>query len=82
MGLGPFVTFVVKAGKIGKTAEILGQGLTGTTSVSFNGVAASFKVRSDAFLTATVPTGATSGLVTVTTPTGSLTSNVPFQILP
>jgi uncharacterized repeat protein (TIGR03803 family) len=81
-GLGPFVTFVVKAAKVGKTAEILGQGLTGTTSVSFNGVAASFKVRSDTFLTATVPAGASTGLVTVTTSSGTLTSNVAFQILP
>jgi uncharacterized repeat protein (TIGR03803 family) len=81
-GLGPFVTFVVKAGKVGKTAEILGQGLKGTTGVSFNGVAASFKVRSDTLLTTTVPAGATSGLVNVTTPSGTLTSNVPFQIVP
>jgi uncharacterized repeat protein (TIGR03803 family) len=81
-GLPPFVTFVVKAGKVGKTVEILGQGLTGTKGVSFNGVTATFKVRSDALLTATVPAGATTGLVTVSTPSGTLTSNVTFQILP
>ena len=82
MGLGPFVAFVMKAGKVGRTAEILGQGLTGTTSVSFNGVPASFKVRSDKFLTAVVPTGAATGYVTVTTPSGTLTSNVAFQVVP
>lgn len=81
LGLGPFVTFVAPTGKVGGTAQILGQGLTGTTSVSFNGVnATTFKVVSDTYLTATVPTGATSGLVVVTTPTGGLTSNVKFRI--
>jgi len=31
---------------------------------------------------ATVPTGATTGPVQVTLPTGTLTSNVNFQVLP
>ncbi len=61
---------------------ILGQGLTGTTSVTFNGVAAtSFKVGSDTFMTAVVPSGATTGPVVVTTPGGALTSNVSFRVL-
>ncbi len=79
--LGTFVTFVIPTGKAGKTAQILGQGLTGTTSVTFNGVAAtSFKVVSDTYLIAVVPTGATTGSLLVTTPTGTLTSNVSFRI--
>jgi hypothetical protein len=69
-------------GKVGKTVEILGQGFTGTTGVSFNGTAANFKVISDTFLGAAVPAGATTGYVTVTTPTGVLTSNVPFHVIP
>ncbi len=81
MGLGPFVTFVRPAGKIGQTGGILGQGLIGTTSVSLNGISASFTVISDTFLTATVPAGATTGYVTVTTPSGTLTSNVPFHVI-
>jgi uncharacterized repeat protein (TIGR03803 family) len=81
-GLGPFVSFVLGSGSIGQTAQILGQGLTGTTSVSLNGIPASFTVESDTFIKATVPVGATSGYVTVTTPTGVLTSNVPFYVLP
>jgi len=81
MGLGPFVTFVQPTGKVGQKAQILGQALTGTTSVTFNGVpATNFKVSSDTFMTAVVPDGATTGPVVVKTPTGSLTSNVSFRV--
>jgi uncharacterized repeat protein (TIGR03803 family) len=82
MGLGPFVTFVRPAGKVGQTGGILGQGFTGTTGVSLNGTPAPFTVVSDTFLKATVPPGATTGYVTVTTPNGTLTSNVPFHVIP
>jgi uncharacterized repeat protein (TIGR03803 family) len=81
MGLGPFVTFVQAAGKVGQTGGILGQGFTGATSVSLNGIPVSFTVKSDTFIEATVPPGATTGYVTVTTPSGTLTSNVPFHVI-
>jgi uncharacterized repeat protein (TIGR03803 family) len=81
-GLGPFVTFVLPAGRVDQTAQILGQGLTGTTAVTFNGVAATkFTVVSDTYMTAVVPSGATTGSVVVTTPGGALTSNVSFRII-
>ncbi len=82
LGLGPFVTFVRAAGKVGQTGGILGQGFTGTTSVSLSGIPASFTVVSDTYIKATVPAGATTGYVTVTTPSGVLTSNVPFHVIP
>lgn len=82
MGLGPFVTFVQRAAKAGQTAQILGQGFTGTSDVAFNGTPASFVVQTNTFLTATVPAGATPGYVTVTTPGRTLTSNVPFHVIP
>ena len=48
MGLGSFLAFVQPAGRGGQTARILGQGLTGTTAVTFSGVAATkFTVVSD-----------------------------------
>jgi uncharacterized repeat protein (TIGR03803 family) len=82
MGLGPFITFVQPTGAIGATAQILGQGLTGTTAVTFNGVAAtSFTAVNDTYMTAVVPSGATTGKVVVTTPDGALTSNVNFRII-
>jgi uncharacterized repeat protein (TIGR03803 family) len=83
-GLGPFVTFVQRALKVGHTAEILGQNLKGTSKVSFNGTPAqTFTVsKSGTYLTAKVPAGVTTGYVTVTTPKGTLTSNVPFRVIP
>lgn len=81
MGLSPAVAFVIPTGKVGQTAEILGQGLTGSTSVTFNGVAAAkFTVVSDTYMTAVIPTGATTGAVVVTTLAGALTSNINFRI--
>jgi uncharacterized repeat protein (TIGR03803 family) len=84
MELGPFVSFVGPdfLGKVGNTIEILGQGLTGTTKVLFHGVSATFKVVSDTYLTAVVPTGATTGSVTVSAPGGKLTSNKVFRVMP
>ena len=83
LGLGPFVKFVVPSGKVGSVIQILGTGVTGTTAVSFNGVpASSFKVVRDTFIKATVPAGASTGPVTVTTPTGTLTGNLNFTVLP
>jgi len=81
-GLAPFIKLVSQTGRIGKAVEILGQGFTGATSVAFNGVAASFTIKSDTFLSATIPTGATTGFVTVTTLTGTLSSSQKFLVKP
>lgn len=81
MGLAPFIALQQYQGRAGTTAQILGQGFTGTSGVTFNGVAAtSFTVVSDTYMTAVVPTGATTGSVVVTTPTGTLTSNKMFTV--
>jgi IPT/TIG domain-containing protein len=82
IGVAPFVSLVSTSAKNGKTIEILGQGFTGTTGVSFNGTAATFKVASDTYLTATVPTGATTGSVTVTMPGRTLKSSKTFRVTP
>lgn len=82
MGLGPFVALRHDAAAVGQTIGILGQGLAGTTAVSFNGAAATFTKLSGTYLTATVPSGATTGFITVTTPGGNLTSNQKFWVIP
>jgi uncharacterized repeat protein (TIGR03803 family) len=78
----PFVSLLPILGKVGATIEFLGQGFTGTTKVSFNGVSANFTVVSSTYMTAVVPAGATTGAVTVTTPGGTLTSNKVFHVRP
>ena len=79
-GLGPFVQTVTASGQVGSSVIILGNNLTGTTSVTFNGTSASFTVVSGTEITATVPTGATTGPVVVTAPGGTLKSNRKFRI--
>jgi len=81
MGLGPFVAARPALGKVGTLVEILGTDLTGATSVSFNGTAAVFTVVSSSLIAATVPVGASTGKIQVVTPTGTLSSNLPFRVL-
>jgi uncharacterized repeat protein (TIGR03803 family) len=82
MGLGPYVQPQPTFAPSGRQIQILGNDLTGTTSVTFNGTPATFKVRAATYITATVPADATTGPIEVTTPSGTLNSNVPFQVLP
>jgi uncharacterized repeat protein (TIGR03803 family) len=82
VGLGPFVETLPGSGKVGARVGILGTNLTGATSVTFNGTPAIFQVVSGSLITTTVPPGATTGKVQVVTPGGTLTSNVPFRVLP
>lgn len=82
VGLNPFVKTLPSAGKVGAAVKILGTDLTGATSVTFNGAAAAFTVVSASEITTTVPAGATTGTVEVVTPSGALSSNVPFRVLP
>lgn len=81
VGLGPFVTFLRNTAAVGQMFAIIGQGFSGTSTVSLNGTSVSFTVKSNTLIVVTVPVGATSGYVTVNTPGGTLTSNVPFQVI-
>jgi len=79
-GLGPLVKTVPVRGSVGASIIVLGDGLTGSTSVTFNGVEADFTVESDTYIKATVPHGATTGVVSVVTPSGTLNSNPQFVV--
>ena len=82
VGLSPFAKTNPTAGKVGAKVIILGNNLKSATSVTFNGTSAPLlKVTASAIETS-VPTGATTGTVIVTTPSGTLNSNVPFRVLP
>jgi uncharacterized repeat protein (TIGR03803 family) len=81
-GLGPFVKTLPTSGLVGAAVKILGTDLTSATIVAFNGTAATFTVVSSSEITTTVPAGATSGEVQVTTLSGTLSSNVNFLVTP
>jgi uncharacterized repeat protein (TIGR03803 family) len=83
MGLGPFVSFLpsLSSGRVGTTIQLFGQGFKGATAVSFNGTPASFSVKSNTYMTAVVPSGATTGFVVVSSPGGNLTSNKQFRVI-
>jgi len=82
LGLSPFVEAVTFSGKVGATIEFLGQGFSKSSTVSFNGISATPSVKSGTYLTAKVPSGATTGSVTITTSGGSLQSNKIFRVIP
>lgn len=80
-GLAPFAETLPTSGKTGARVVILGNDLTGTTSVTFNGTPASYKVESPNEIITAVPSGATSGTVEVVTSGGMLKSNVVFRVV-
>jgi uncharacterized repeat protein (TIGR03803 family) len=58
-----FLILQPTSGVVSQPVGILGQGLTGTTSVKFNGTPAAFTVVSDTYISTSVPAGATTGFV-------------------
>jgi uncharacterized repeat protein (TIGR03803 family) len=80
--LGSLVEMLPASSSVGQNVKILGRGLSRTIAVSFNGTPATFSIESDTYITAVVPTGATTGYVTVETGRGTLKSNFAFQIRP
>jgi molybdate transport system substrate-binding protein len=70
----------IASGKVGAKLTLTGTNFTGTTSVTFKGVAAKFKVVSGTKITVTVPVKAKSGTITVTNPSGTATSSKSFTV--
>src|SRR5262249_58762847 len=78
----PAITsFTPTSGPVGTTVVITGTRLPGASSVTFNGVAASYTVNSSTQITATVPSGATTGKIKVNTGGGSGTSATNFTVI-
>ena len=82
VGASAFARLLSSSGTVGSTIEILGQGFTSSTTVSFGGKAGTVASESASFLTAKVPAGALTGAATVKTGSTTLTSNVTFRVLP
>lgn len=77
----PSITsFSPSLGAAGEQITIRGNYFSGTTSVSLNGLAMDFTVISPTEISVVVPEGATSGLIAVTTPSGTDESSSVFTV--
>jgi glucose/arabinose dehydrogenase len=74
-------SFAPASGVAGQTVvKLIGTYLAGTSSVTFNGKPADFTVLSDTSLLATVPKGATTGPIAITTGAGTATTGGDFTV--
>jgi hypothetical protein len=77
----PITGFSPTSGPVGETVIITGGGFKfGTCCVTFGAVDAAFEVDSETQITATVPEGATTGPIAVTTPSGTVVSASAFTV--
>ena len=75
------LSFSPHEGMPGDLVTFIGVGFGGgVTDVSFNGASATVVSVTNSKVVATVPAAATTGLVTITTPTGSVSTAEPFVI--
>ncbi len=79
--LPSITSFSPTSGRVGAPVAIKGANFTGTTAVKFKGVGAAFTVNSSTQITATVPPGAATGRISVTTPAGTDTSDGLFAVI-
>lgn len=80
-GAVPTVTsFSPASGPPGSSVTVLGSGLSSATRVTIGGTSAAYSVISDGELRVTVPAGAVSGPIQVTSPGGVATSTSSFTV--
>jgi len=77
----PAITsFTPTTGPVGTVVTIAGTGLKQATAVKFGTVVATFTVVSDTKITTTVPTGAVTARISVTTPGGGASTATVFTV--
>jgi hypothetical protein len=74
------IAFRPSSGQVGSKILLQGNHFVGTTAVSLNGVSAAFRVLSVSYIGITVPTGATSGPITITNAGGTATTIGSFTV--
>jgi arylsulfatase A-like enzyme len=75
-------SFSPTSGPIGTNVTINGSNLGSAQSVKFNGTSASILSNTQSMISTSVPSGATSGRITVTTAGGTATSSSNFTVSP
>ena len=80
----PTITsFTPASGPVGTVVTVTGTNFTGATGATLNGTAVTgFMAMSATSVMFNVPTGATTGLIAVTTPGGTATSSTSFTVTP
>ena len=73
-------SFDPTSGPVGTGVTITGTGFMGATKVEFGGTSAAFTAGSDVQISATVPAGAVTGHIKVTTPGGTAESSTNFTV--
>jgi hypothetical protein len=73
-------SFSPTSGAVGQSVTVTGTGFTGATSVKFGATSAAFVVNSGTSIGTTVPAGAVSGPISVTTPSGTGVSATSFTV--
>lgn len=77
----PLITGVSPSGgSVGTAVVITGSGFAGASNVAFNGASAAFTVVNDGQINTTVPAGATTGQLSVTTPCGTVNAPAVFTV--
>jgi uncharacterized protein (TIGR03437 family) len=80
-GSAPTISsFSPGSGAVGTSVTISGANFTGASAVRFNGTSAGFSVNSASQITATVPSGATTGPISVVNAYGTATSAGTFTV--
>jgi hypothetical protein len=72
--------FTPTSGHVGAAVVSTGMSLSQTGAVKFGTVAATFVVNSNTQVTATVPAGAVTGKISVTTPGGTVMTATSFTV--
>jgi YD repeat-containing protein len=75
------LNFIPRSGLSGSRVKLYGVGFNNVSSVSFNGIQASIISSNNNIIVAEVPPNATTGLVSITTPLGTVITTTPFAIL-